>query len=70
MSNVLFQLTKQLQFQSVFATVQLLANHFEEEKNSSFSNKVLEKEKGLLIADWLYCSWKREKGARCLLNRD
>merc|ERR1712151_685782 len=57
----LHELVKQFQFQSIFTSTQLLANYFEERKNSLLSNKVLEKEKGIFIADWLYYSWKYKK---------
>lgn len=66
----MFQLVNQLQFQSIFATAQLLANHFEERKNSLFSDEILEKEKGnsLLISSIVLGSMS--EGACCLLNRD
>ena len=58
------ELMKQFQFQSIFTTTQLLANYFEERKNSLLSNKKLEEEKGLFIADWIYFSWWKHKQRR------
>ena len=60
----LHELVNQFKLQSIFTTTQLLAHYFEERKNSLFSNKVLEEEKGLFIADWLYFQWWKQKKRR------